>query len=158
MRIAKRLWLTLCLPVICVSAVTEAEIAPLYKRAVAGDKGAVEQCITLLETAVKEQPNNQVARVYLGSAYALRSRDMNFGFAKLSTFRRGMALMDSAVGAAPDNPRVHLVRALTCDPLPPLLGRKQVAHDDFAWLSDMAKESPEKFTSGELSVIRQHTR
>ena len=148
--------LTLC--VSAAAAPTEQQIAVFYKRAVAGDKEAVEQCVALLETAVKEQPNNQVARVYLGSAYALRSRDMSFGFAKLSTFRRGMALMDEAVAAAPDNPRVHFVRGLTCDPLPAFLGRKQIAHDDFVRLAEMAKQSPEKFTSGELSVIREHTR
>ncbi|MFL6542185.1 MAG: hypothetical protein ACJ8I9_03370 [Chthoniobacterales bacterium] len=158
MRIAKWLGLTLCIPLICAEAVTESDIAPVYKRAVAGDKQAVEQCITLLEAGVKEHPNNQVVRVYLGSAYALRSRDMSFGLAKLSAFRRAMELMDSAVATDPDNPRVHLVRGLTCDPLPSFLGRKQIAHDDFARLAEMAKQSPEKFSAGELSVIRQHTR
>ena len=139
-------------------AVEEREIAPLYKRAVAGDKSATEQCIALLESAVKEQPNNQVAHVYLGSAYALRSRDMSFGFAKLTTFRRGMALMDGAVAAAPENPRVRLVRALTCDPLPAFLGRKQMARDDFAKLAEIATRSPEKFAPGELKLIREHNR
>lgn len=138
-------------------ALSESEVAPLYKRAVGGDKQATEQCIALLETAVHDQPANRVAEAYLGSAYALRSRDMTFGFAKLSTFRRGMALMDEAVAAAPENPRVRLVRALTCDPLPAFLGRKQIARDDFAKLAEMAKASPEKFTVGELKVIQEHT-
>lgn len=142
----------------CIRAATEADIAPLYKRAVAGDKRATEQCVTLLEDVVKEQPNNQVARVYLGSAYALRSRAMSFGFAKLSTFRRAMALMDDAVAAAPENPRVRLVRALTCDPLPAFLGRRQVAHEDFTKLAEMAKRFPENFTPGELKIVHEHAR
>lgn len=139
-------------------ALSESEIAPLYKRAVAGDKTATEQCIALLESAVKEQPDNRIAQVYLGSAYALRSRDLSFGFAKLSTFRRGMAIMDSAVAAAPENPRVRLVRALTCDPLPAFLGRRQTARDDFARLAELAKQSPDKFTAGELKIVREHSR
>jgi hypothetical protein len=142
---------------VSVHGATESEIAPLYKRAVAGDKQATEECIALLEQAVKERPNDHVAQVYLGSAYALRSRDMSFGVAKLSTFRRGMALMDSAVAAAPQNPRVRLVRALTCDPLPAFLGRKQIARDDFANLAEMAKQAPEKFTPGELKIVREHS-
>lgn len=135
-------------------AVDEQAIAPVYTRAVAGDKQATEKCIALLEQAVREQPQNQLARAYLGSAYALRSRDMSFSVAKLQTFRRGMALMDSAVTAAPDNPRVRLVRALTCDPLPAFLGRKQIARDDFAKLAKMASQSSEKFSAGELKLIR----
>lgn len=135
---------------------TESEIAPLYRRALAGDKQATEQCVAMLEQTLKREPHNEVARAYLGSAYALRSRDMSFGFAKLSTFRRGMALLDSAVAAAPETPRVRLVRALTCDPLPAFLGRKQIARDDFAKLNEMAKKSPERFTPGELKTIREH--
>jgi hypothetical protein len=135
----------------------ETEIAPLYKRAIAGDKEATEQCIALLEKLNDAEPANQVARVYLGSAYALRSRDMNFGFAKLATFRRSMQIMDAAVAAAPENPRVRLVRALTCDPLPAFLGRKQIARDDFAKLSAMSKDEPEKFTRDELKIVREHS-
>lgn len=150
--------LLLCVVAIArASAADEQQIAPLYKRAIAGDKAATEQCIALLERAVEQQPKNEVARVYLGSAYALRSRDMTLGLAKLNTFRRGMALMDEAVAAAPENVRVRLVRALTCEPLPGFLGRRQIARDDFGWLAKEAARERAKFTADELATIRQHT-
>ena len=97
-----------------------------------------------------------MARVYLGSAYTLRSRDMSFGPAKLSTLNRGLATMDTAVAAAPENPRVRLVRALTTDSLPFFLGRRKSSRDDFEWLARAAAHSPEKFSSDDLATIRAH--
>ncbi len=134
------------------------QIGALYRRAVAGDKAAVEECIASLEAAVKREPENQLARVYLGSAYTLRSRDMSFGSAKLATLRQGLTTMDNAVAAAPKEPRVRLVRALTTDSLPFFLGRKQSARDDFKLLADIAARSPEKFSADDLAVIREHSR
>ncbi len=129
------------------------EIARAYKRALAGDKQAVESCIKLLEVAVAQQPANQVARVYLGSAYTLRSRDLSFGPGKLATLKQGLAMMDAAVTAAPDNPRVRLVRALTTDSLPFFLGRKQSTAADFEWLVASARANPQQFTEGDLQTI-----
>lgn len=140
------------------SATEEQQIAPWYKRAVAGDSEAVEKCIGFLEGAVKAHPDNQLARAYLGSTYTLRSRDMGMGPAKLATLRHGLAVMDSAVAAAPDNPRVRLVRALTTDSLPFFLGRKKSTRDDFDLLAKMATRSPQKFSQDDLAVIRQHAR
>jgi hypothetical protein len=147
----------LCVAVSAAAAPDEAEIARLYKRALAGDKQAVEGCIAGLESAVQAQPENQLARVYLGSAYTLRSREMSFGPGKLATLRQGLAIMDEAVAAAPDNPRVRLVRALTTDSLPFFLGRKKSSRDDFDWLQKKAAQSRENFSSGDLQVIHQHS-
>ena len=160
MRVVKSLgWLVplFCAVLAAEAAPDEAEIARLYKDAVGGDKAAVESCINALEAAVKTEPRNQLARVYLGSAYTLRSRDMSFGPAKLATLRQGLATMDDAVAAAPDNPRVRLVRALTTDSLPFFFGRKKSSRDDFDWLQQKAAQSPQQFSEGDLAVIRQHT-
>src|SRR5436309_15469367 len=105
-------------------AADEQEIASLYKRAVRGDNQAVEKCITALEMALRDQADNQLARVYLGSAYTLRSRDMGFGPSKLAMLKQGLATMDEAVSAAPTDPHVRLVRALATDSLPFFFGRK----------------------------------
>ncbi|MDQ6808903.1 MAG: hypothetical protein M3Z64_05685 [Verrucomicrobiota bacterium] len=134
----------------------EDAIARLYQRAVMGDKSAVEECISSLEAAVKAQPANQLARAYLGSAYTLRSRDMGFGPAKLTALRQGLATMDQAVAAAPEDARVRLVRARTTDALPAILGRKQSTRDDFAWLAKAAARSPDKFSRDDLATIREH--
>lgn len=132
------------------------EIARLYQTGLAGDKAAVEPCISKLEAVLKANPSNALARVYLGSAYTLRSRDLGFGPAKLQSLKQGLAVMDAAVAAAPDDPHVRLVRAMTTDALPFFAGRKQATTEDFNRLEKIAKQSPALFTEGDLAVIRSH--
>ena len=95
------------------------EIAQLYARGLAGDATAVSDCIAALEKVVAAQPNDQVARVYLGSAYTLRSRDLSIGPGKLAALRKGIALMDEAAKTAPANAQVQLTRAVTNEAMPP---------------------------------------
>lgn len=129
------------------------EIAHLYKQAVAGDKAAVEDCIARLEAVIGRESHNQLARVYLGSAYTVRSRDLPFGSEKLKTLKNGLAIMDDAVGAAPNDGHVRLVRALTTDSLPFFLGRRQATRDDFAALITLATKNPGHFSDDDLQTI-----
>lgn len=133
------------------------EIQALYRRGLAGDKAAVEECITKLEAVLKMEPANQLARVYLGSAYTLRSRDLGIGPRKLTALKDGLALMDSAVANAPDSPKVRLVRALTTESLPRFFGRRAESRQDFALLAGFAKTNPAKFEEADLQIIREHT-
>lgn len=118
-----------------------------------GDKAAVEQCITKLEQGLKSQPKNELARVYLGSAYTLRSRDLGFGPKKLQTLRQGLRVMDEAVLNAPDDPKVRLGRALTTQALPGIFGRAGESRADFLKLAEMAKARPETFESSDLLIV-----
>lgn len=139
-----------------VSAVTtdvQQEIARFYKQALAGDKTAVELCIARLESASHQEPGNQLARVYLGSAYTLRSRDLSFGPKKLEALKHGLTLMDAAVAAAPDDPHVRLVRAHTTDSLPFFVGRKRATLDDFELLLAAARKHPDEFKAPDLQNI-----
>lgn len=129
------------------------EISELYRRGLAGDKAAVEQCIGKLEKVLQLQPQNQLARVYLGSAYTLRSRDLGYGPRKLQTLRQGLAVMDEAVATAPENPKVRLARALTTSALPPIFGRGSTTRKDFLLLADAARRSPDNLEAGDLQVI-----
>jgi hypothetical protein len=134
----------------------EQEIAELYRRALGGDKIAVERCIEKLETVVKDQPSNQLARVYLGSAYTLRSRDLGFGPKKLEALKRGLAMMDEAVASAPNEPKVRLARALTTSALPGIFGRSGESRRDFELLAKEAERAPERFDHADLEAIREH--
>lgn len=134
------------------------EIQDLYRRGLAGDKEAVTQCIDKLEAALATQPNNQAARVYLGSSYTLRSRDLGFGPRKLQALRRGLALMDEAVAAAPNEYKIRLVRALTTSSLPAFLGQRTNSRKDFEWLAQLAQKNPERFEPEDLHIIRDHSR
>ena len=134
----------------------EKEIQELYARGLKGEKSAVEECIAKLEAVLQRQPKNQLARVYLGSAYTLRSRDLGFGPKKLSALKQGLRVMDEAVAAAPDEPKVRLARALTTSALPGIFGRKGESRRDFDLLAKEAERAPERFDQADLVVIREH--
>lgn len=131
----------------------EPQIQELYRRGLKGDAAAVVQCIDKLEAVLQTEPGNQLARVYLGSAFTLRSRDLSFGPRKLQTLKRGVALMDEAVAAAPDNANVRLARALTTQALPSFLGRAESTRRDFTALAETAQRAPEKFEPGDRQII-----
>lgn len=131
----------------------ETRIEQLYRRGLEGDKQAVIDCIQELEQALTKQPGNQVARVYLGSAYTVRSRDLGFGPKKLQTLRQGLRVMDEAVANAPEDPKVRLGRALTTQALPGIFGRAAESRNDFLKLADMAKAAPAKFTEADLLIV-----
>ena len=131
----------------------ERQIEELYRRGLMGDKAAVEQCIAKLEEGLRLQPKNDLARVYLGSAYTLRSRDQGFGPNKLRTLRQGLRVMDEAVANAPDEPKVRLGRALTTQALPGIFGRAGESRSDFLKLAEMAKATPAKFEDSDLLII-----
>jgi hypothetical protein len=128
-------------------------IAALYQRALAGDVPAVVQCIDALEAVLKSKPENQLARVYLGSAYTLRSRDLGFGREKLGALKQGLALMDSAATAAPDNARVRLVRAVTNESMPFFLGRRKVARDELYALTEIIQRDPTKLAANDQQLL-----
>ena len=132
------------------------EIMELYRRGLAGDAKAVEECIAKLEAVLKTQPTNQLARVYLGSALTLRSRDLGFGPKKLQTLKQGVAVMDEAVAAAPNEPKVRLARALTTSALPSILGHAASARGDFLLLAEAAERNASAFEEGELQLVFYH--
>ena len=134
------------------------EIQELYRRGLSGDKVAIEKCIGKLENALATEPKNELARVYLGSAYTVRSRNLGFGPKKLQTLRQGLALMDEAVAAAPDEPKVRLARALTTAALPGIFGRAASSRKDFELLAEMVKRAPEKFEPADLKIVAEQAR
>lgn len=131
----------------------EAKIAGLYARGLAGDKQAVIDCVTALERTLGARPNDQLARVYLGSAYTLRSRDLPFGIAKWNALRHGMALMDEAAAAAPNNGKVQLLRAVTYEAFPSLLGRGKVARQALDDLVAAVEENPKKLALPDQQLL-----
>ena len=144
----------LCIAVSAIAAPAEQrEIQELYRSGLNGDKEAVEECIAKLEGVLRSQPGNELARVYLGSAYTLRSRDLRFGPKKLQTLKQGLAVMDEAVTRAPDDPKVRLARALTTDALPGIFGRRAQSREDFEQLASLALRQPNRFEPGDLQIV-----
>lgn len=135
------------------SPTNEKLAADLYARGLGGDRQAVIDCIATLEQILSATPDNQLARVYLGSAYTLRSRDLSFSKAKLDALRKGIALMDAAAAAAPDNARVQLIRAVTNEALPIFLGRRSVARQQLEELVVQVDKDPEKLKPAERQLL-----
>ena len=131
----------------------EQEIAKLYARGLAGDAGAVAQCMAALEQVLAADPDNQLARVYLGSAETLRSRDLPFGLAKWKMLQRGISRMDEAAAAAPDEPKVLLLRAITNEAFPAILGRRAIARQAFEDLVARVEKDPAKLSSADRALL-----
>ena len=145
----------LALPLIAAPP-EQKEIMELYRRGLGGDAKAVEECIGKLEAVLKTQPANQLARVYLGSALTLRCRDLGFGPKKLQTLKQGVAVMDEAVAAAPNDAKVLLARALTTSALPRILGYGASARADFLLLAEAAERDPNSLDEGDLQLVFYH--
>ncbi len=128
-------------------------ISALYARGLAGDRQAVTDCIAALEQLLTARPNDQIARVYLGSSYTLRSRDLAIGPAKLAALRKGIALMDEAATAAPEDANVLLTRAVTNAALPAFLGRRKVAREQLDRLVVQVEKDPAILTPADRQLL-----
>jgi len=129
------------------------EVRELHDAGAEGDKEAVIECVALLEGILKKEPDNQLARVYLGSAMTLRSRDMAPGPGKLEALVKGGELMDAAVNADSTNARVRLVRGINNLKLPAIFGRRDRAYTDFAFLLRQVQSDKHNLNVPELQAI-----
>jgi tetratricopeptide (TPR) repeat protein len=151
---ARRLFIILFLGAqIAAAAPNEKEIAALYARGLAGDASAVNQCIAALEEALGARPNDELARVYLGSAYTLQSRDLPIGWKKLAVLRHGIVLMDEAAAKVPENARVQLLRAVTFEAFPSVLGRRKIAQHALDNLVAEIAQHPEKLRPADQQLL-----
>ncbi|MDQ3197800.1 MAG: hypothetical protein M3Q46_01205 [Verrucomicrobiota bacterium] len=145
--------LLLALPGALLAMPKDPVITALYARGLAGDAAAVNECIAALENVLAAQPDDQVARVYLGSAYTLRSRDLPIGPAKLSALRKGIALMDEAAAAGPGNADVLLNRAVTTQALPGFLGRRKIARQQLEQLVVLVEKDPPSLSAADRQLL-----
>jgi hypothetical protein len=128
-------------------------IAELYARGLTGDKQAVIDCIARLDAKLMQSPNDQLARVYLGSAWTLRSRDMSIGPGKLSALHKGIELMDQAAKDAPNELKVLLIQAVTNESLPGFLGRRKIAREQLEQLVVKVENDPAKLSSEDQQLL-----
>jgi hypothetical protein len=110
------------------------QVVARYQKAWDGDKKEAKSLTADLERWMKDEPNNYLLMAYLGSAYALDSRDSWIGPGKLSYLKKGDVALDTAVKSDPTNPAIRLLRAMNYYELPAMFGKHRAAHDDFAFL------------------------
>jgi len=113
----------------------------------AGNAKQIDAQIEKFEQHLNSNSKDYLAQVYLGGAYALRSKASFWGPTKLSYLKRAGEMMDSAVAAAPSDARVRMVNAIGSYRIPVKFKRRPIAVRDFKILVPIAKSN-----SGELSV------
>ena len=108
------------------------------------------EAIDALDMALENNPGFVLARAWRGSAHALMARDYPVrglwqivpgpGFVRLYHVKAAFSDLDSAVGAAPDDPIIRLIRASTYLAMPSVFGGGEEGRADFdrlrAWTHD----------------------
>jgi hypothetical protein len=115
------------------------QIVARYEKAWGGDKKETKALTGDLERWTKDEPNNYLLLAYLGSAYALDSRDALWPPAKLDFLKKGSKALDDAVTGDATNPGPRLLRAMNYYELPAMFGKHQAAHGDFQYLLQQMK-------------------
>ena len=115
--------------------------------------GDIDAHIAKYEAQLTANNNDQLARVYLGSACALRAKASFWGPTKLKYLKRGQKLMDQAVKADPQNPRVRMVRAIGSYKVPKRFNRRPIAVADFEFLIPIASTKSSSLNTNERQAI-----
>ncbi len=124
-----------------------------HRECLTGDKSTIDARITDFENRLRDDPSDQLARAYLGSAHALRSRATFWGPTKLKHLKEGEKLLNSSVAAAPNNPRVRMVRAIGFYHMPTKFGVRPLAIKDFAILTPKARKPSKALSKNERQAI-----
>ena len=119
----------------------------------AKDTATIDQIIERYQKRLDADPNDQLAKVYLGSAHTLRSAETFWGPKKLEYLKKGGALMDEAVAAAPNDPRVRFIRAVNAYKVPKHFKRRPVALSDFTTLLPIAEKGGHGLTKSERQAM-----
>ena len=149
----------LCLLSGNLTAATSAETLNKYRTwhdvCLQGDVKQIDVQIAKFEQQLAANPNDSLAKAFLGSACALRAKHGKWGPTKLKYLRRGRKLMEESVSASPTDARVRMVRAIGYSRIPKRFGVRSIAVKDFQTLIPVAKAG-EGLTKGERQAILYH--
>lgn len=118
-----------------------------------GNVKTIDAKIAKFEKQLSLDPDDALARVFLGSACALRAKHGSWGPTKLKFLKRAKAHMEGAVVAAPTDARVRMVRAIGYYRVPKRFGLRQVAISDFQQLVPLAKDSKNGLQKSERQAL-----
>lgn len=105
----------------------------LIAEAERGSNSAAERAEAIYRSVLAEQPDYALARAWLGVSIVLQARDASMT-RKRQLAADGFREIDAAVQTAPEDCHVRLVRAINASQLPLILGRRDIAAEDFTWL------------------------
>lgn len=157
---AKRLllWFAVAmLPAMALGAETSAAKLATYRQwhdvCLQGDVAQIDVEIAKFEKQLEADPKDALARVFLGSACALRAKYGKWGPTKLKYLKRGKSFMEEAVRAAPNDARVRMVRAIGYYRIPKRFGVRDTAVSDFKQLIPLAKDLKNDLTKSERQAL-----
>lgn len=140
-----------------VHAGTPAEDLELYRKwhdvCLSGGVEAIDGQIKKFEGRLRKNPKDFLAQAFMGSACALRAKAGFWGPTKLKFLKRGEKLMNSAVAAAPTDPRVRMVRAIAYYRIPKRFKKRATSVADFKHLMLIAKDPAGGLEKEERQVI-----
>jgi hypothetical protein len=113
----------------------------LYYAGIDGDDQAREQSARMLALLAPAYPDNPLVMAYFGSARLIESGRTFAVWRKGRLAKEGLAALDKAVAAAPDNLEVRFVRAISTFHLPGMFQREQQCREDFSVLARVAESA-----------------
>ncbi len=114
-----------------------------HNEGVAGNKEAVRRAQAQLKLLHAQYPGSAVVKAYYGSTLALSARDSSRPSERLHLAKQGLALLDEAVAAEPQERSHRLLRGKIAYRLPePFFHRTGTAIEDYAMLIDHELTNP----------------
>ena len=117
------------------------------------DAETIDRYINEYQKKLNENPDDHLAKVYLGSAYTLRSAESFWGPKKLEYLKKGGELMDEAVTSAPHDPRVRFIRGVNSYKVPKRFDRRDIAVRDFTVILPIAEKGAKGLTIRERQAM-----
>lgn len=146
------------LSVLCSVATPCALASPeLYRKwndaCLVGDTKQIDGYIRKFEECLASDPDDDLARAYLGSACALRSKAGFWGPTKLKFLNLGRKHLDDAVARAPEDARVRMVRAVGYYRVPKRFNVRATSIADFKILVPIAENGKAGLKINERQAI-----
>jgi tetratricopeptide (TPR) repeat protein len=114
-----------------------------HNEGVAGSKEAVQRAQALFKSLHEQYPDNAAVKAYYGSTLALMARDANRPSDRLGLAKQGLALLDEAVAAEPEERSLRMLRGKIAHRLPEqFFHRADTAIEDYAMLIGHELENP----------------
>lgn len=109
-----------------------AQAIGLHHQGVEGSASAVQEANAAFERLREEFPGHAIADAYHGSVMALIARDEANPFERMQWAKRGLALLDAAVTAAPSERTIRMLRGKVAFRLPEIFFRRtETAIEDY---------------------------
>lgn len=117
------------------------------------DTDTIDIQIKKFESQLAKNPHDNLARAYLGSAYALRAKYSTWWLTKLKYLNKGKATMNAAIAAAPNDPRVRMVRAVAFYKVPKRFDLRPTSISDFKKVTPIALKTPSPLAVNERQAV-----